>query len=119
MSDITLKKVIIVVLLLMFIAPLFDPDIYLDAANSLDFTLSSISRMVLNPSSGMTIDQINTIINSTVTDLLAESNYIIYFSTPFNEIQSYTDPNFNDFRVSDYVVSALVVNTSSIMAARP
>ena len=75
--------------------------------------------MIINTSNGLTVGQINTIINGTITDLLTESNYIIYLSTPFNEIQFYSDPNFNDFRVSDYVVSALVVNTTNIMAARP
>lgn len=75
--------------------------------------------MIIKTGSGITIAQINTIINNTLTDLLTETNSIIYFSTPFNELQSYIDPNFNDFRVSDYVVSALVVNTSTIMAVRP
>lgn len=46
MGDTTLKKVIIVVLLLMFITPLFDPYIYIDPANSLDYTVASLNSML-------------------------------------------------------------------------
>ena len=48
MADITLKKVIIIVLLLMFVSPLFDSDIYLDSANSLDYTIGSLNNMLVN-----------------------------------------------------------------------
>lgn len=50
MGDITLRKVIIVVLMLMFFIPLFDTDIYTDQANSFDFTLNNINYMLSQPS---------------------------------------------------------------------
>ena len=51
LGDITLKKVIIVVLLLMFIVPLFDTELYTDQANAFDLTLSNLNNLLLQPSS--------------------------------------------------------------------
>lgn len=62
MGDITLKKVMIVVLLLMIIAPLFDADIYTDQANSMDFALNNINYL-LRKSSDISLADLNTIIN--------------------------------------------------------
>lgn len=67
MGDITLKKIIIVVLLLMIIAPLFDSDIYIDQANSMDFLLNNINYM-LRKSSDISIGDMNTIINQVLDD---------------------------------------------------
>ncbi len=51
LGDITLKKVIIVVLLLMFIVPLFDTELYTDQANAFDLTLSNLNNLLLQPPS--------------------------------------------------------------------
>lgn len=81
MADITLKKVIIVVLLLMFISPLFDSDIYLDSANSLDYTIGSLNNMLVK--NVLTLTEINSVLNSVLEDHKDEDYYIIYFSSPF------------------------------------
>ncbi len=44
----TIKKVIIVVLLIMFVVPLFDTDNYLDAANSWDYSVTNIHGLLKN-----------------------------------------------------------------------
>lgn len=49
MGDIILRKVIIVVLMLMFFIPLFDSDIYTDQANSFDFALNNLNNMLIRP----------------------------------------------------------------------
>ncbi len=41
-----MKKVIVVALLLMFIIPLFDTDIYTDQANSFDYTLQALNTLL-------------------------------------------------------------------------
>ncbi len=63
MGEITLKKVIIVVLTLMFCIPLFDSDIYIDQANSFDYIVNNLNNM-LAKNSEITTDQIVTIINA-------------------------------------------------------
>ena len=45
----------------MFISPLFDSDIYLDSADSLDYTVSSLNHMLLE--NKMTVSEINSILN--------------------------------------------------------
>jgi hypothetical protein len=46
MGDSTLKKVIIVVLVLMFILSFFGSDIYFDATNALDYTADSLNKIL-------------------------------------------------------------------------
>jgi len=58
LGDVTLKKVIIVALLLMFIIPLFDSDIYTDQANSFDYTLGNLNSMMYSTSDQIPLDQI-------------------------------------------------------------
>lgn len=51
LGDATLTKIIIFVLLLMFIVPLFDADIYIDQANSFDLTFNHLNDLLLLPAS--------------------------------------------------------------------
>lgn len=46
MGDNTMKKVIVVVLILMFLIPLFDSEVYIDQANSLDFATQNIDTLL-------------------------------------------------------------------------
>jgi len=84
LSDVTLKKVIIVALLLMFVIPLFDSDIYTDQANSFDYTLNNLNYMLNMPAVEMPLQNMVDLINYAITDHLDEDYYLIYFSTPFN-----------------------------------
>lgn len=67
MGDITLKKVILVVLLLMILAPLFDSDIYTDQANSMDYTINNINYLLRKPAD-ISLDDINKILNQVLDD---------------------------------------------------
>lgn len=58
-----MKKVIIIVLLLMFIVPLFDSDLYTDQANAFDETLSLLNSLLLQPSSQVAISDINNLLS--------------------------------------------------------
>jgi len=58
MGDVTMKKVIIVALLLMFIIPLFDSDIYTDQANAFDYTLANLNSMMYSTSDQIPLEQI-------------------------------------------------------------
>ena len=46
LSDLTIKKIIIVVLLIMFLVPLFDSDNYIDKAESWDFIVKNIHQVL-------------------------------------------------------------------------
>ncbi len=54
----TIKKVIIVVLMMMFLIPLFDTDVYLDPGNSFDFTLANVNGL-LTRNDTITLSMIN------------------------------------------------------------
>ena len=49
LSDLTIKKVVIVVLLIMFLVPLFDSDNYIQKAENWDFTVINIHRLLKQP----------------------------------------------------------------------
>lgn len=51
----------------MMLAPLFDPEIYLDQANSMDYTINNINYLLKKPSD-ISITDINTIINQVLDD---------------------------------------------------
>ena len=67
-----MKKVIIIVLLLMFIVPLFDSDLYTDQANAFDETLSLLNSLLLQSSSQVATSDITTLVNQILTDFQDE-----------------------------------------------
>ena len=104
MGDSTLKKVIIVVLLLMFVSPLFDTDVYLDPANSLDYSVESLNNML--KMNVLSLSDISTVMNKIIADYQKVDFRLIYFATPFLELPYYSDDGFADFRASDFIASS-------------
>lgn len=49
LSDSTIKKVIIVVLLIQFFIPLFDPTVYTEASHSMDFFVLNLKSLLNDP----------------------------------------------------------------------
>jgi hypothetical protein len=99
----TIKKVIIVVLLIMFVVPLFDTDNYLDAANSWDYTVINIHTLLKNKK--VSLDVLNIMINKRMSTSMAEETNLIYFSTPFNELPTYVHEDFLNVRLVDWISS--------------
>lgn len=65
LSDLTIKKIIIVVLLIMFLVPLFDSDSYIGEAESWDFTVKNIHQL-LKEDSTIPISSIKGLINDVI-----------------------------------------------------
>lgn len=80
MSDLTIQKVIIVVLLIMFLVPLFDSDNYIAKAESWDFIVVSIHKHLQN--TDISLNTLTSFIDNQI-DNHQDENFIIYFSTPF------------------------------------
>jgi len=78
------KKIIIVVLILMFVIPLFNIDVYRDPENSWDYHLQNQLQLLLQNPAAISTAAINEMINSTISTYLSEQNCIILYSTPFN-----------------------------------
>lgn len=49
LSDSTIKKVIVVVLLIQFFIPLFDPTVYIEGSHSMDFFVSNLKALLNDP----------------------------------------------------------------------
>ena len=65
LSDITLKKVIVMVLLLMFLVPLFDTENYVDRPNDWDYITVNIENMLVD-SSTFSISEVNNFITNRI-----------------------------------------------------
>lgn len=48
-SDSTIKKVMVVVLLIQLVIPLFDPAVYIEASHSMDFFVSNLKILLDDP----------------------------------------------------------------------
>lgn len=64
----SIKKIIIVVLLLMFTVPLFNQDIYLDNENAWDETVNNINSLLMTDPTIVTTAMITATINNSIND---------------------------------------------------
>ena len=54
LSNLTTKRVIIIVLLLLFVMPLFSSDYFFDWPDPLDYSLSTLKNFTENPNTNIT-----------------------------------------------------------------
>lgn len=116
LSDLTIQKVVIVVLLIMFLVPLFDSENYIPKAESWDFTVVSIHDYLKN--SDIPLESISDMIDNHIKQH-QDDNYIIYFSSPFNELPFYKTDRFGKERIQDITSSIEEIDVSEIRVARP
>lgn len=67
----------------------------------------------------MPLSEINDWINNAIADHIDEALYIISFSTPYNELPYYRIANYEDTRVSDFIVSFYNITIENIAQTRP
>ena len=112
LSDLTIKKIVIVVLLLMIIIPLFDNTAYVQKTQSWDFITMSIHKALKSPDvpTSTIVDMVNYMISVHQGD-----NYILYFSSPFNQLPYYRHDRFGKERISDITSSIESMDMDLIM----
>ena len=81
LSDLTIKKIVIVVLLLMLIIPLFDSTNYIEKSESWDYLTSSINNHLYKVND-ISVQSLSELISMLISKHQGD-NYLIYFSTPF------------------------------------
>ncbi len=118
LGDITLKKIIIVILMLMFFVPLFDSEIYTDQANSIEFTMNSFNSLLLTPVSTVPTSQLITLVDQLLNDMKNDEYSLIYFSSPFTELPVYRHDDFYQVRIADLVTASVIIDTYTILTAR-
>lgn len=97
LSDLTVKKIIIAVLLLLFLIPLFDTGNYLDKAESWDYLVVKVHRLLyLNAT--IPLSTINELIEAQILEHQGEYP-LLYFSTPFKELSHYSAEGLTSERV--------------------
>lgn len=119
LSELSIKKIIIVILLLMFAIPLFNIDVYRDPENAWDYHLKNQMELLLLPTSSISTANISNLINYTITSYISEQNFIILYSAPFNELPHYETVDLSLLRSGDLISSVQTINVSQIVANRP
>jgi len=113
-----MKKVIWVVLILVLLVPLFSYDVYIDPANSFDYTCRQAGYMLATNDASVTASSISGFIQYSIDSQISDYQSIIYFSTPFNELPFYKSSDFAEVRISDWTPSNTIIDTDSILALR-
>lgn len=119
LSELSIRKVIIVILLLMFIIPLFSIDVYRDPENAWDYTLKNENELLQLSAAAVPTALVVSQITSTINKYKDQTNYIIQYSSPFNELPSYNSVDLSTLRSSDLISSVQEINLTLIMASRP
>lgn len=119
LSELSIRKVIIVILLLMFIIPLFSIDVYRDPENAWDYTLKNENELLQLSAAAVPTALVVSQITSTINKYKDQTNYIIQYSSPFNELPSYNSVDLSTLRSSDLISSVQEINVTLIMASRP
>lgn len=119
LSEMSIKKIIIVILLLMFVIPLFNIDVYRDPENAWDYHLKNQMELLMLPPSSISTTSISKLINSTIQSYINEQNFIILYSTPFNELPHFSSVDLALLRSGDLISSVQTIDVSLIMANRP
>ena len=84
----------------MFLVPLFDSDSYIDQAESWDFTVKNIHAL-LKESNLIPTSSIEGMINDALDKHSSDENFIVYFSTPFNELPRFEHEDYANLRIQE------------------
>ena len=71
LSELSVKKIIIVVLIMMFVIPLFSIDVYRDTENAWDYLLLHQNNLLSQPSSSIPTASIVGLVNYQVNNFLS------------------------------------------------
>lgn len=102
----------------MFVIPLFNYDVYRDPENAWDYLLLEQSALLASDSKLIPTYTINQLITSEITDFLTQSNFIIQFTSPFNELPYLNNVDLSNLRTEDLLSSTQTINTTDILAKR-
>ena len=104
---------------MMFIIPLFSIDLYRDPGNAWDYLLVNQQDLLSQPNSTATTASISALIQAQISHFLTEDNFIIQYTSPFNELPYLNSIDLSVLRDEDLLSSSQTIDTAAILAARP
>ena len=104
---------------MMFIIPLFSIDLYRDPGNAWDYLLVNQQDLLSQPNSTATTASISALIQGQISHFLTEDNFIIQYTSPFNELPYLNSIDLSVLRDEDLLSSSQTIDTAAILAARP
>ena len=119
LSDLSMKKIIVVVLLMMFIIPLFNVDVFKDSENAWDFSLHNQYQILLTSESSISNAQLIGLVDSTIAKFANADNPIVQYTSPFQELPLIENVDMNTLRNDDLLSSSQEIDVTLILAARP
>lgn len=119
MSELSIKKIIIVVLLMMFVIPLFSADLYRDPENAWDYLLQHDQQLLSLSNSVVPTSSVISLIASQISEFIAEDNFIIQYTSPFNELPYINQVDLTVLRNEDLLSSVQSINATLVLNNRP
>ncbi|EGR28579.1 hypothetical protein IMG5_172520 [Ichthyophthirius multifiliis] len=117
LSDLITKRVIIIVLILLFTMPLFQADYFFDLPTVQDYGLSQIEMVCYKKES--THNDIKLTFEKTIEQMKKLETPIIYFTSPFQFIETFQDSVVNTLRDSEKSPFALSLDVEKYKQAHP
>lgn len=114
-----MKKIIMVILLLMFSVPILDIDNYYSQTNSWDFLTDFVVSTLSKPE--IPLENINKLIKANIDGVISSdqsSETLILFKTPFKELYYYDSGNLKSQRVNDIIVAEADIDVSGMIQIR-
>jgi hypothetical protein len=112
-----MKKIIILILLIMFSVPILELQNYYQETSVWDFMAEFTAAALLNPD--IPIEQINTVLSQNIKQVIESpltDEELIIFSTPFSELYSFDSGTFSSLRVNDIIISEVNINIQQIQS---
>ena len=119
LSESTIKKVIVVILFLMFSVPVFDIDNYYPESTGWDFLVGFVAKALKDDK--VPLAKINQVVTDAMKSKESLEIYstIIIFETPFAEMSSHNAESIDSLRITDIGISESEVDVEEILARRP
>ena len=119
LSDLSMKKIIVVVLVMMFLIPLLNIDVFRDSENAWDFTLSNQQQVLLTAETSITQAELIGLVEYTINMYVGAKNPIVQYTSPFQELPLMQNVDMSKMRNDDLLSSSQDINVATIMSNRP
>jgi class 3 adenylate cyclase len=104
---------------MMFIIPLFSIDLYRDPENAWDYMLVNEEQLLEQSAATISTASITSLIQASIARFKGEDNYIIQYTSPFNELPYLNEVDLTVLRNEDLLSSSQAIDTALILLNRP
>lgn len=103
LSNANIKKVILIMLLIMFFVPLFDASVYFDDGQDADMFVKNVELLLMSPATQLA--DIQRLVSTVIADLRTQQPSLVAFCTPFDQFPCFGYEALGNYRSDDMLGS--------------